>query len=143
MRIMKTTWPLIILCALAPGTACGGSGTAPSAPEPTQDRSAVVISGADMTGNLLDGIRTRVRTMTIRRQSGACPTIMFRGTRSAERQGNPSVYVDGTLMSDTCILQQIPADDVDFVEIYPSGVSSRPNIRRNPFGVIFVQRIRR
>jgi hypothetical protein len=138
---MTTTWSLIILCVL--GTACSGGGTAQPAREPTQDRSAVVINGEDMAGNLLDGIRTRVRTMTIRRQSGACPTIIFRGTRSAERQGNPSVYVDGTLMSDTCILQQIPSDDVDFVEIYPSGISSRPNIRRNPFGVIFVQRIRR
>jgi hypothetical protein len=138
---MQKTWPLAVL--LVSVAACGGGGTAQPAPEPTQDRSATVIQGADMAGSLLDGIRTRVPTMTIRRDSGRCPSIMFRGSRSAERQGEPSIYVDGTLMADTCILQQIAAEDVDFVEVYPSGIASRPNIRRNPFGVIFVQRIRR
>jgi hypothetical protein len=57
-------------------------------------------------------------------------------------QDNPSLYVDGTLMSDTCPLQQIPVTDVRSVEVYPGGIASRPGIRRNPFGIIMVFRNR-
>jgi hypothetical protein len=57
-------------------------------------------------------------------------------------QGNPSVYLDGTLMSDTCLLSQMPASDIRSVEVYPSGNTSRPGIQRNPFGIIMVFRHR-
>jgi len=71
-----------------------------------------------------------------------CPRIMFRGRTSGRNQGNPSVYVDGTLMHDTCILSQINVADVDRVEVFPSGNSSRGGISRNPAGLILVFRVR-
>jgi hypothetical protein len=102
-----------------------------------------VVRGADISGNVLDGLRGRVAGMTITARPGECPLITLRGSRSSANRGNPSVYVDGTLMRDTCILAQIPGIDVDFVEIYPGGASARTGVGRNPFGLILVFRHRR
>lgn len=81
--------------------------------------------------------------MSVSYPTGDCPRVMFRGQRSARNQGNPSVYVDGTLIHNTCILAQIQASDVDRVEVFPSGNTSRPGIQRNPFGLILVFRVLR
>jgi hypothetical protein len=106
------------------------------------DRPAIIIRGSDMTGNLLDALHARLPTMTVRKETNACPSITFRGQRSSQRQNNPSVYVDGTLMTDTCILLLIAAVDVDSVEVYPSGISARSGAQRNPAGAIVVHRSR-
>lgn len=107
------------------------------------DDAAIVVRGSELpTGTLLDALRSRVPTMTVATRTGECPRIMFRGPRSIRNQGNPSVYVDGTLMLDTCVLSQISTYDVDYVEVYPSGNSSRAGIQRNPFGIIIVSRQR-
>ena len=130
----------LTLCGLALG--CGATRNEPAAPRPASDGSAIVVRGSDLSGTLLDGLRVRVPTMMVSNQSGGCPNIMFRGPQSIRNQANPSIYVDGTLMVDTCILTQITASDVERVEIFPSGGTSRPGIRRNPFGVIMVFRVR-
>jgi hypothetical protein len=57
-------------------------------------------------------------------------------------QENPYVYVDGAMMADTCVLTQINAADVDYVEVSTSGNSSRAGVQRNPFGLILVFRVR-
>lgn len=124
-----------LLCA-----GCAGSTSSRSDPAP--DISAIVVRGSEMSGTLLDGLRTHVPTMKVDQGGGQCPSIMFRGPRSIRNQQNPSVYVDGTLMLDTCILTQIPSHDVETVEVFPSGITSKPGILRNPFGVIVVQRLR-
>lgn len=108
----------------------------------TRDPSAIVVRGSDIAGNLLEGLRTRIPTMSVSTPTGECPRIMFRGPRSIRSQGNPSVYVDGTLMRDTCVLTQISASDVDHVEVYPSGIASHAAVQRNPFGLILVYRLR-
>jgi hypothetical protein len=80
--------------------------------------------------------------MSVTLRTGECPRIMFRGARSIRNQGNPAIYVDGTHMLDTCVLTQMSASDVDYVEIYPSGNVSRPGVQRSPFGLILVFRRR-
>ena len=86
--------------------------------------------------------RARIPAMMVTYPSNDCPRIMFRGRTSGRNQGNPSVYVDGTRMQDTCILSQINVADVDRVEVLPSGDTSRAGIQRNPAGLILVFRLR-
>ena len=109
--------------------------------EPTSDPSAIVVR-FESSGNLLDGLRARVPTMAVTYPTNDCPRIMFRGRRSGRNQGNPSVYVDGTLLQDTCVLSQINMSDVEHVEVFPSGNTTRAGIQRNPFGLILVFRVR-
>jgi hypothetical protein len=129
----------VLLLGLAGCRTSGGGGTA----APGSDGSMIQIDGSELSrGTLLDAIRIRVPAMLVTDRSGQCPLVMFRGQRSMTTQDNPSVYVDGTLMSDTCALQQISVTDVRSVEVYPGGLASRPGIRRNPFGIIMVFRNR-
>ena len=122
--------------------ACRSAGD-PGAEGAATDGSTIVVAGRDLSGyNLLDGLRIRVPAMLITDRAGQCPQIVFRGQRSMTTQGNPSLYVDGTLMTDTCPLNQIPTSDVMSVEVYPGGLTSRAGVRRNPFGIIMVFRNR-
>jgi hypothetical protein len=130
----------LALCAALAG--CASGQTQQTNREPTGDGSAIVVRGSEIAGNLLEGLRTRIPAMRVSTPTGECPRIVFRGPRSIRNQGNPSVYVDGTLMRDTCVLAQISASDVDHVEVYPSGISSRVDVQRNPFGLILVYRLR-
>jgi hypothetical protein len=136
---MKIVWPLLALSVLS--AACGT--TAGTTAESVPDTPAIVVRGTDMSGTLLDGLRARVPTMRVRIERNTCPLITLRGHRSSQRQGNPSVYVDGTLMTDTCILQLIASSDVDFVEIFPGGATAPGATQRSPYGTIFVHRVRR
>jgi hypothetical protein len=130
-----------VLCAVALG--CGGTATTrPAEPSAGVNGSTIVVRGSEISGTLLDGLRTRVPNMTIATQNTPCPLIFFRGPRSVRNAGNISVYVDGTQMADTCILQQMIASDVERVEIYPGGHVSEPGIQRNPNGIIMVFRLR-
>jgi hypothetical protein len=133
----------LLIAGLAALSACGGTGVSQSNDEPIPDRQATVLRGSELSGgSLLDALRTRLAGMTVRNQDSACPQISFRGTRSARNQGTPTIYVDNTLMSDTCILQQISTSEVERVEVFPSGITSQPSIQRNANGVIMVYRIR-
>jgi hypothetical protein len=51
---------------------------------------------------------------------------------------DPLVYLDGTRTRDTCILEQLRATDVERVEIYPMGVTTRPGYSTHPHGLILV-----
>jgi hypothetical protein len=129
---------LLLLIIMACRTSGGASGESAGS-----DGSMIQIDGTQLSsGSLLDAIRIRVPAMLVTERSGQCPLVMFRGQRSMTTQDDPSLYVDGTLMSDTCPLQQIPVTDVRSVEVYPSGIATRPGIRRNPFGIIMVFRNR-
>ena len=131
---------LLLTAAVMAASACrtraaGEGGGAP-------DGSVILVEGSELSGTVLDGLRIRVPAMLVTERPGQCPLIIFRGQRSAAAQGNPSLYVDGTLMSDTCLLSQMSTSDVRSVEVYPSGITSRAGIQRNPFGVILVFRNR-
>ena len=130
---------VMLLAVLAIGCASGGRTPDPAA-ENGPDKGAIVVKGSDMSGNLLDALRYRVPAMRVTMPAGECPRILFRGIRSIRNQANPSIYLDGTRMGDSCILQQLSASDVEFVELYPSGNTSRTAYERNPFGLILIFR---
>lgn len=130
----------LALCAAL--ASCATQQTGQNDSEADRDASAIVVRGSDLAGNLLDGLRTRIPTMRVSTPAGECPRIVFRGPRSIRNQGNPSVYVDGTLMRDTCVLTQMSGADVEYVEVYPSGNTSHVGVQRNPFGLILVYRLR-
>ena len=131
-------WLIVLVAALA---SCSSSRrSAAPTDEVAPDKSAIVVRGSELSGNLLDALRFRVTSMRVSTGGGNCPQIMFRGIRSIRNQANPTVYVDGTRMVDTCILTQISSSDVDYVELYPSGNTNRTSYDSNPFGLILVFR---
>lgn len=100
----------------------------------------MVLQGSELGGhNFLEGLRTRVQNLTVTYSRTGCPRITLRGRRTG---GNPGIYIDGTLVADTCVLQDISSSDVDVVEISRSGATRRPGIRSNPNGLILVYRRR-
>ena len=125
--------------ALVLVAACTRARSEAARPVASSDASALVIQGSDLVGDVLDALRQRVQNMTVTYPVNGCPRIAFRGHRTS---GNPSVYVDGTLIGDTCVLTQISSNDIDRVEVYRSGGASRAGIPGNPNGVILVYRIR-
>ena len=129
-----------LILSLAVAACAGGHASLEQATAPTT--SGTVIKGSELGGNLLESLRGRVGAMTIGYPPNACPAITFRGARSIRNQANPDVYVDGTRMLDTCILQQISANDIDFIEVYPGGNTQRPGYQRSPFGLILIFRVR-
>lgn len=137
---MRTRFLLLLVCG---GAVAGCSGRPAPASDSVPDGSAIIVRGSDLAaGSLLESLRTRVPTMTVSMPQGECPRILFRGPRSIRNAGNPGVYIDGTQMLDTCVLMQISASDIESVEVYPSGNTSRPGIRRNGNGLILVFRRR-
>ncbi len=102
---------------------------------------ATVISGVTLeneTGSVLDALAGKVPNLRIRRMSGDCPQINLRTSVSFESVTNPQVYVDGTQMGDTCILESLLAQNVELVEIYPMGVTTRPGYATHAHGLILV-----
>lgn len=103
------------------------------------DASALVVQGSDLSGNLLEALRQRVQNMTVTYSTTGCPRITFRGRRTS---ANPGIYVDGSLVGDSCILMQMSSNDVDRVEIYRSGSARSAGVQSNPNGLILVYRVR-
>lgn len=130
---------LALCCAVA---ACASQRTGEETGEPAPDRSGTVIRGAELSGNFLESLDSRVAAMQVVKPVGECPRIMFRGARSIRYQGTPSVYIDGTYMMDTCALNQISTTEVDYVEIFPGGNTARPGIAGNPNGLILIYRVK-
>jgi hypothetical protein len=128
---------LVLLLALVGCVRPGGTAESAGA------GAATIVRGSEMNGMLLSGLQARVPAMSVQTTSSACPRIVFRGQRSALQQGDPTVYVDGTRMQDTCILLQIPVLEVDYVEIYMGSAGRPAGLPPNPFGTILVHRHRR
>jgi hypothetical protein len=102
---------------------------------------ATVISGVTLeseTGSVLDALVGRVPNFRVRRISGDCPQITLRTSVSFESVTNPQVYVDGTQIANTCVLEELMAQNVELVEIYPMGVTSRPGYTTHSHGLILV-----
>ena len=128
-----------VILLVAFGAGCSSKREVASTGEAEPNRSsAIIVQGSTLSGNLLDALRYRVPSIQVSTSGAECPTILFRGIRSLGNQRNPTVYVDGTRMSDTCILQQLSASDIDYIELYPSGNTTRTAYERNPFGLILI-----
>jgi hypothetical protein len=134
--------PLLLSLLLAVGGCAAG---VPGGPAPSSSGSTI-LSGEQLGGGatLLDALGGRVPTLQITRsRDGGCPHVTVRGARSLTARSSAAVYVDGTLMGDTCILDQIPTREVDRVEIHSAGSTNLPlGYRSSPFGLIAVYRVR-
>lgn len=67
-----------------------------------------------------------------------CPRVDIRGHDSVSGSSNPTVYVDGTRTSDTCVLSSLLAPEVNRVEVYPLGVTPRAGYMTSPHGLILI-----
>lgn len=90
-------------------------------------------------GDLLASLQGRVPNLRVERIPGRrCPMVVMRGERTLNGSADPVVYVDGTAMTDTCILSQLRVSEVATVELYPGGISPGAGYAVSPNGVILV-----
>lgn len=146
MTIQRRTGPgLAVMVALV--TACGTHAADPnSRPGPdddgvTQQRGAIVVAGRaldDGPGNVLAALAGKVPNMRVHHTPSQCPEIALRSQVNFTGLVNPYVYVDGTRATDTCVLETLRASDVQRVEIYPQGFTTRPGYATNAHGLILV-----
>jgi hypothetical protein len=134
---------LLAACACAPPASTGH--VPMSDPDPgvrTTGGNATVITGQDLRGGgptLLVALTGRVNSLRVERPpSGGCPILHLRGRRTLERDMNPLVYIDGTLVGSTCALDEIRTGDIRQVEIYPGGNTTRSGYRHSPNGLLLV-----
>jgi len=127
--------------------ACGGPRRGQSASTPTpregvfKEKGAVVLTGSaleDVRGSLLDNLRGEIPSFRLRRGGGDCPSISLRGYAGGQSLIQPDVYVDGTHATDTCILTTLRSEDVQRVEVYPMGFTTRPGYGMHAAGLILV-----
>lgn len=137
--------PFLLFFAII-GTSCTSAFTLP--PEQrartehgvTFENGGVIVSGNALTdgrGTLLNTLHGKVPNFRVQRH-GQCPEITLRSTATQNGFVNPSVYVDGTHATDTCILETLRAEDVERVEVYPMGFTRRPGYGRHSHGLILV-----
>jgi hypothetical protein len=101
----------------------------------------IIVSGVtlqDETGSIIDALVGRVPSFRVQRLSGTCPQISLRTHVSFQSVTDPHVYVDGTRIGDTCVLDSLRAENVELVEIYPMGFTTRPGYATHAHGLILV-----
>ena len=108
----------------------------------SRDGGALVLTGVALQdgqgGTLLAAMVGKVPSFRVQQRRGQCPEINVRNTTSYVGSTNPSVYVDGTHATDTCILEILRANDVERVEVYPQGYTTRPGYGTHQHGLILV-----
>lgn len=141
----RTSTALATAVALAAGWGCGASRSAPDSEAGRGvvfEGGAIIVSGEaleDGPGSLLAAMSGKVPNFRVRRPaSSTCPEITLRGHSSFQNVANPLVYVDGSRTNDTCILESIRTDDVERVEVYPQGFTTRPGYATHGPGLILV-----
>lgn len=97
------------------------------------DRNHLQAGGAD----LLRVIVGRVPGLLVD-YSRPCPELQLRGRKGVSRPPAPSIFVNGTRTSNTCVLTMIRPDEVARVEVYPGGITRRPGYTPNSDGLILV-----
>ncbi len=107
----------------------------------THERGGFVITGRaleDGPGSLLAALEGKVPNLRLRRNSGRCPVVTLRSAVTFQDVVNPHVYVDGTRSTDTCVLESLRTLDVERVEVYPQGFTTRPGYGTHAHGLILV-----
>ena len=137
---------LLAFAAFAP-LACGGSWRASPEPELVGNGianlgSATIVGAQELhrsNGSVLRAIMGKVPNMKVSfRDMGRCPSIAMRSFEDHYGGDFPGVYVDGTHVRDTCVLETLDARDVERVEVYPMGFTQRPGYAANNNGLILV-----
>jgi hypothetical protein len=102
---------------------------------------AIILTGValdDGRGTVLSAMQGKVPNLRIQRHGGECPQVNLRSNVTFRSVVNPHVYVDGTRIGDTCILESLRTEDVSSVEVYPMGVTKRPGYATHAHGLILV-----
>lgn len=102
---------------------------------------AIILTGVVLTearGSILAAMEGSVPNLRVRMRPRGCPAINVRNQTAYRRQVSPLVYVDGARATDTCILDSLRAQDVESVEIYPMGFTTRPGYASHAQGLILV-----
>ena len=102
---------------------------------------AIILTGTALTdgrGSILGTMEGKVPNMKVRRSGGRCPEVNIRQQIAFQRDIRPKVYVDGTLSTDTCILESLRSHDVQSVEVYPQGFTKRPGYATHAHGLILI-----
>jgi hypothetical protein len=136
---LKALFGCLVVLPLLYGCATSVSGRDAGRPE-AQSRGMLVIEEAQLArraGTLLSVMQYAAGPMEIRETSG-CPEITLRGKKRFHGAAAPSIYVNGMHATNTCVLSDFLAADVRRVEIYPSGVTSRPGYVNSADGLILV-----
>ena len=136
--------PRKLICVLAGTlllTACVGIRSGQNTNGVTSENGALVLTGqslGDGQGDLLGTMVGKVPNFRVRRVRQQCPQITLRNAVSFQSVVNPHVYVDGARATDTCILESLRANDVQRVEVYPTGVTQRPGYGTHAHGLILI-----
>ena len=105
------------------------------------EKGAVFLSGSalgDGPGSVMAAMMGKVPNFRVRRLGNECPQITLRNSVTFQGVVNPHVYVDGTRATDTCILESLRTEDVERVEVYPQGFTTRPGYGTHAHGLILV-----
>jgi hypothetical protein len=131
-RLLLVTSLLAAGCAGAArrsdGTTGGGVGNAIVIDDESIDSSR---------GSLLSIMQDHVRGMSVNRSTD-CPHIVLRGGMGRSQAAEALVYVDGQRFTDTCVLDTLNLETIGSIEVYPSGVTTRPGYFSNSGGLILV-----
>lgn len=131
-----------VLLSMALAAACASAGPDPDANEGVAfERGAVVLTGRaleDGSGSVLAAMTGKVPSLRVHHRTGQCPEIQLRSHVSYVGPVMPHVYVDGTRATDTCVLESLRTSDVERVEVYPQGYTTRPGYGRHAQGLILV-----
>jgi hypothetical protein len=141
-----TTRALVAAAALVLFAACSPLRGRPAPEQPAPDgvsfnSGAIVLTGSalrDGPGTLLATMAGKIPNFRIKRNNDRCPDITLRGQASFQQISNPKVFVDGTRATDTCILESLAAVNVERVEVYPQGYTTRPGYGTHGPGLILV-----
>ena len=132
--------PLAALLALG----CAGPSVPPGAdvdrPVGRGADGAIVLEGAELHGRgqpLLRLLDDRFSGIEVS-YGGPCPAIQIRGRKSLFGSNGPLIYVDGARALDTCVLDDLAADAVRRIEVYPSGAAHKPGYDSSRNGLILV-----
>jgi hypothetical protein len=133
--------PMAVLLVAACSTGAPRPEAARSSGGVVRRDGAIILTGValdDGRGTVLSAMQGKVPNLRIQRHSGECPQVNLRSNVTFRSVVNPHVYVDGTRISDTCILESLRTDDVSSVEVYPMGVTKRPGYATHAHGLILV-----
>jgi hypothetical protein len=134
---------LAILCTVTVLAGCGAamSGRQLEGIQTPAPDNAFVLDRAqlsDFEGSLLTAMIGRVPGLRVD-QNAACPAMALQGhMNTMPGVSEPQIYVDGARAGNTCVLGMLRAGDVERVEVYSSGVTSRPGYLGNAHGLILI-----
>lgn len=123
-------------------TACSAISPGNRSTRTTSDDGGIVIQGVDLQdgrGDLINAMQGKVPNFRVSKpQAQACPQITIRSAVVLRAPINPHIYVDGARSLDTCILEMLRTSDVERIEVYPAGFTTRPGYGRHSEGLILV-----